>query len=113
MEELEIKTYNYAVKAIGFAKSIEKEFPDIGISEFKKSSGNVSLKFMDALETKENTDFASLLRKCYSELQKSIKSLKSTPEINNEVLENEKNSLIKSANQLDIDLKAVIDKLIY
>lgn len=113
MRDLEIKTYDYTVKAIGFVKSIEKEFPEMPLSEFRKSSGDVSIKYMGAISSKENEDFANSLRSCYSQLKQSAQILKSMETIPNERLENEKHTLIKDAELLDEELNTIIKKLIY
>jgi len=71
MNELEVQTYNFAVEGIGFVKSLEKEFPEMAKPELKQVIGAVSLKCIDALDAKENEDFASNLRDC---LEKSKKA---------------------------------------
>ena len=113
MEELEIKTYDFAVQAIGFAKSIEKEYPEIQVQSFKKSSGAVSIKFIDAINAKENEDFANNLRECLKNLKKSGEYLKLMQTIKSERLENEKSALIDESVKIEKELDSIIKKLIY
>lgn len=113
MEELEIKTYDFAVQAIGFAKSIEKEYPEIQIQDFKKSSGAVSIKFIEAMNAKENEDFANGLRECLTNLQKSGEYLRLMQEVENERLEKEKSALVEEYIKIEKELDSIIKKLIY
>lgn len=113
MKELEVKTYNFAVQSIGFAKSIEKHFPEIEITEFKKSAGAVSIKYIEAFDCQENEDFANKLRECHSNLKSSLSYLNSMTEVSNESLEKEKAKLLEEATLVDKKLEKVIKKLIY
>ena len=113
MRDLEVKTYDYTVKAIGLVKSIEKEYPEMSISDFKKSAKDVSLKFLEAMNAKENEDFANALRVCHSQLQKSLEILQSMKSFEIEQIENERLSLIKSTEPINKELETIIKKLIY
>ena len=113
MKELEVKTYNFAIQAIGFAKSIEKKFPEISISEFKKSAGAVSIIFIDAFDAQENSDFAKNLRQCHNKIIESIDGLNSIEPISDETLEKQRLSLIKEAILIDEKLETIIQKLIF
>lgn len=113
MEELEIKTYDFAVKAIGFAKSIEKELSEIQVNDFKQNSGAVSIKFIEAMNANENEDFANNLRECFEKLQESDKFLQAMETLKIEQLENEKAELISEAGKIKVQLDSIIKKLIY
>lgn len=113
MKELEVKTYNFAIQGIGLIKSLEKEFPEKVNSELKKNIGNVSLKFIDALDAQENEKFAENLRECCSCAQKSGELLNAMGEILNETLNNQKNTLINDSKIIIGELDTIIKKLIY
>ena len=113
MKELEVKTYNFAVQGIGLIKSLEKEFPEKVNSELKRNIGNVSLKFIDAIDAQENENFAKNIRECYSSAQKSEELLNAMGEILNEVLNNRKNALINDSKIISEELDTIIKKLIY
>lgn len=113
MRDLELKTYDYTVKAIGLVKSIEKEYPEMSITDFRKSAGDVSLKFLEAINAKENEDFSNALRTCHSQLQKSSEILKTMDKLENEQLQNERLSLIQDAEPINKELDTIIKKLIY
>ncbi len=104
MEELEVQTYKFAVEGIGFVKSLEKEYPEIVPSELKYSMGNVSMKFIDALNSKENENFAENLRGCYENAKKSSELLVKLEGITN-------NSLLKQNEKLINDIRSIINKL--
>ncbi|MFC2150985.1 hypothetical protein ACFLSE_00520 [Bacteroidota bacterium] len=113
MEELEVKTYNFAVEGIGLVKSLEKEFPELAKSELKQSMGAVSLKFIDALNASENEDFANNLRECFLNAKKSSELLNTLGELSNETLNKQKSKLIKDSNLIIEKLDAIINRLIY
>lgn len=113
MRDLELKTYDYTVKAIGLVKSIEKEYPEMSITDFRKSAGDVSLKFLEAVNAKENEDFANALRTCHSQLQKSSEILEAMEKFENEQMEKERLALIRAANPINKELDTIIKKLIY
>jgi len=113
MKELEVKTYNFTVQGIGLIKSLEKEFPTLVNSDLRQSIGAVSIQFIDALNAKENEDFAKNLRDCYSNAQKSVELLHSLGEIDNNTLNDQKNTLINDSKEIIEKLNTVINKLIY
>jgi len=113
MKELEEKTYNFTVQAIGLIKSLEKEFPELVNSELRKTMGNVSLKFMDALDSEENTDFANNLRDCKSSAEKSHELLSKMGDIENELYNSQRKALLSEAQEIKEKLENIISKLIY
>lgn len=113
MKELEIKTYNFAVQGIGLIKSLEKEFPALVNNDLKQSIGAVSIQYIDALNSKENEDFAKNLRNCHSNALKSIELLNALGEISNSTLNDQKNTLINESKIIIDKLSKVINKLIY
>ena len=113
MQELEVKTYNFTVDAIGLIKSLEKEYPELLKNEFKKSAGAVSLKFMDAIESQENNDFANNLRDCLENSKQSLDFLKKMKTIPNELFENQKRALIENISGIIEKLENINSKLIY
>lgn len=74
MEELEVQTYKFAVEGIGFVKSLEKEFPEIIPPELKYCMENVSMKYIDALHSKENENFAENLRENATRMQRNLRN---------------------------------------
>ena len=113
MQELEVKTYNFTVQGIGLIKSLEKGFPEKVNSELRQNIGNVSLKFMDALDAKGNEDFAKNIRECNLSAEKSEELLKEMGTIQNETFENQKNALINESKIIREQLDTIIKKLIY
>jgi len=113
MQELEVKTYNFTVQGIGLIKSLEKEFPEMVNSELRQNIGNVSLKFMDALDAQENEDFAKNIRECNSSTKKSEELLSKIGTIQNETFENQKIALIIESKVICEKLNTIIEKLIY
>jgi len=113
MKELEIKTYNFSVQAIGLIKSLEKEFPELVNPELKKAMGNVSIKFMDAMDADENTDFANNLRDSKENAEKSHELLTKMGSIQNELFNSQRNTLISEAKEIKEKLENIISKLIY
>ena len=113
MQELEVKTYNFTVQGIGLIKSLEKEFPEKVNSELRQNIGNVSLKFMDALDAKENEDFAKNMRECSSCTKKSEELLSNMGTIQNETFEKQKMALINESKAIFEKLNTIIEKLIY
>jgi len=113
MKELEEKTYNFTVQAIGLIKSLEKEFPKLVNPELKKALGNVSIKFMDAMDADENTDFANNLRDSKENAEKSYELLSQMGSIQNELFNSQRNTLISEAQEIKEKLENIISKLIY
>lgn len=113
MQELEVKTYNFTVDAIGLIKSLEKEHPELLNNDFKKYAGAVSLKFMDAVDSQENDHFANNLRDCLANSKKSLEILHKMQEIPNPVFENQKKTLIKDIELIIEKLDQINSKLIY
>lgn len=113
MQELEVKTYNFAIQCIGFVKSLEKDYPEMVIKDLKSCAGAVSIEFMAALDSNENEDFAKNLRVCHSNAKKSLELLKKTDEVKDEKLNSQKILLIKEAEEIVEKLNQIIDKLIY
>ncbi len=113
MQELEVKTYNFTVQGIGLIKSLEKEFPEKVNSELRQNIGNVSLKFMDALDAEKNEDFAKNIRECNSSAEKSEELLNKMCAIQNETFENQKLALINESKIIREKLNTIIEKLIY
>lgn len=113
MQELETKTYNFTVQAIGFILSLEKELPHLVNEELRKTAGDVSLKFMDALESIENKDFSDNIRKSYESAKRSFEILKSMNCSENKELEKQKASLLTDLHEINEKLNFIINKLIY
>lgn len=113
MKDLEVQTYNFAVEGIGLVRSLEKEFPELASNELKQNIGAVSLKYIDAIEAKENEDFASNLRACHSCAKKSAELLNELKGITNENLVNQKEKLINDSKIIIEKLDNIISKLIY
>lgn len=113
MKELEDKTYNFTVQGIGLIKSLEKDFPELLSSDLKKSIGAVSTKFMDALDSKENEDFAKNIRESHSNAQKSFEFLNSMDDIANNSLNEQRKKLISESKEIVEQLNTIIQKLIY
>ncbi|MDY6800258.1 MAG: hypothetical protein SVU94_03430 [Bacteroidota bacterium] len=113
MQELEDKTYNFAVKGLGFIKSLDKIDPQINTRELKQYTGAVSLKLIAAMDSKENDDFAYNLRECHKNTIKTLEQLKNLNEIKEKYLETQKNQLIEEAEEIIQNLDKIIEKLIY
>ncbi len=113
MKELEVKTYNFAIQGIGLIKSLEKEFPELANNELKQSMGAVSIKFIDALNTEKNEDFAINLKDCLSNALKSSELLKQMEDINNDTFNKQKNVLLDESKVIIAKLNTVISKLIF
>ena len=113
MEELEQKTYLYTVQGIGLVKSLEKHYPELASQELKGSIGAVSLKYLAALQAKENTEFAKNLRESNSNAKKSLEILESLKGIKEKDFVELKNELIDEAKYLVDRLDKVIEKLIF
>lgn len=113
MKDLEEKTYQYTVQGIGLIKSFEKFSPELAKTELKQNIGKVSTKFMDALDAKENEDFAKNLRESFNSAQKSLELLNSIGKLENNDLEKEKNNLIEETKSIVNQLETIIQKLIY
>lgn len=113
MQELESKTYNFTVKAIGFIKSLEKELPHLVNEELRKTAGDVSLKFMDAMDSDETKDFSDNIRKSYSNAQQSVEFLKSINCNENKELEKQKAELLTDLHEINENLSGIINKFIY
>ncbi|MFO7829108.1 MAG: four helix bundle protein [Bacteroidales bacterium] len=113
MQELEVKTYNFAIQSIGFVKSLEKNHPELVNKELKPCAGAVSINFIAALDSNENEDFAKNLRACHNNAKKSLTLLKETREIKDQQLNSQKDALIKEAEEIIEKLDQIIDKLIY
>lgn len=112
MKDLEVQTYNFAVDGIGLIKSLEKEYPELVSQDLKQNIGAVSLKYLDAVEAKENEDFAKNLRECHSSAKKSV-DLLNTLNLENETLNEQKNKLLKDSEIIIEKLDKIISKLIY
>jgi len=113
MQELESKTYNYSVQAIGFIKSLEKELPHLVNEELRKSAGEVSLKFMDAMDSVENKDFSDNIRKSLASTKRSFEILKSMNCSENKELEKHKALLLSESHEIIEKLNIIINKLIF
>jgi len=113
MQELEKKTYNYTVQTIGFIKTLEKQFPHLVNEELREIAGNVSLKFMDALDSIENNDFSDNIRKSHENAKRSFEILKSINCSENADLEKQKTQLLLESNEIIEKLNVIINKLIY
>ncbi|HKL09547.1 MAG TPA: hypothetical protein VJ896_12285 [Bacteroidales bacterium] len=113
MQELEDKTYNFTVKGIGFIKSLNKTVPEINTDELKHYTGGVSLKFIAAMDSKENDDFANNLRECHNNTLKISEQLKKMDPINNKELQDQKEQLKKEAREILDLLDKILEKLIY
>ncbi|MFO7842839.1 MAG: hypothetical protein R6V16_03440 [Bacteroidales bacterium] len=113
MQELEDKTYNFAVKGIGFIKSLNKIEPEINTHELKHYTGGVSLKFIAAMDSKENDDFANNLRECHNNTIKILEQLKKIDQINHKELQDQKEQLKRDAREILALLDKIIEKLIY
>ncbi|HSH52616.1 MAG TPA: four helix bundle protein [Bacteroidales bacterium] len=113
MQELADKTYNFAVKGIGFIKSLDKIDAEINTNELKQCAGAVSLKFIAAMDSKENDDFANNLRECYNNIIKTLEQLKNLNNLKEKSLENQRNELITEAEEITKDLNKIIEKVIY
>ena len=112
MQELEEKTYNYTVQVIGFIKTLEKTFPHLVSAEFREIAGNVSLKFMDALDSIENKDFSDNIRKSHEYATRSFEILKSINCSENKDLEKQKAQLLLDSHEIIEKLNLIINKLI-
>jgi translation initiation factor 2B subunit (eIF-2B alpha/beta/delta family) len=113
MQELEVKTYNFAIQGIGFVKSLEKNNPEVDSNELKSCAGAVSIKLIAALDSKENDDFANNLRECHNNAIKALERLKSLDDLKEKNLENQRIQLIKEAEEIIEKLDKIIEKLIY
>jgi hypothetical protein len=113
MQELGDKTYNFAVKGLGFIKSLDKIEPPFNTGELKQNIGNVSLKFIAAMDSKENDDFAHNLRECHHNTIKTLERLKKLNEIKEQNLEIQRDQLITEAEEIIEHLDKIIKKLIY
>jgi hypothetical protein len=113
MKELEVKTYNFAVQGIGLVKSLEKEFPELADNDLKQSMGTVSIKFIDALNAKENEDFAQNIKDCHLNALKSSEILSKMGEIKNDTFNKQKEVLINESKEIIEKLDTVISKLIF
>jgi len=113
MRDLEEKTYEYTVQGIGLIKSIEKVFPELLSTDLKKSIGAVATKYMDAVESNENDDFAKNLRESHSSAEKSLELLNSMSDIADSDLNEQKKKLIVETKEIVDQLNAIIQKLIY
>jgi hypothetical protein len=113
VQELESKTYNFSVQAIGFIKSLEKELPHLVNEELRKAAGEVSLKFMDAMESLENKDFSENIRKSYNNAKRSFDILKSMNCSENKELQKQKAELLTDLHEINENLSSIISKLIY
>ncbi|MDK2979405.1 MAG: hypothetical protein PWP52_2119 [Bacteroidales bacterium] len=113
MQELEDKTYNFAIKGLGFIKSLDKIDPQLNTGELKQYTGAVSLKFIAAMDSKENDDFAHNLRECHNNTIKILERLKNLNEIKEKNLKTERNQLITEAEEIIKNLDKIIEKLIY
>jgi hypothetical protein len=113
MQELEEKTYNYTVQAIGFIKTLEKQFPHLVNEELREIAGNVSLKFMDALDSMENKDFSDNIRKSHEYAKRSFEILKSINCSENKELEKQKTQLLSESHEIIEKLNFIISRLIY
>ena len=115
MQELEKKTYNFSVQGIGFIKSIDKNYPglEMDTQELKQYIGAVSLKFIAAMDSKENDDFANNLRECHNKAMMSSKQLKKLDKLKENTLKTQKNDLIREAEEITEQLDKILEKLIY
>ncbi|MEE4197501.1 MAG: hypothetical protein V2I54_07635 [Bacteroidales bacterium] len=113
MQDLETKTYQFAVKAIGLIKSLEEKKPETDTIALKQASGAVSLKFIAAMEAKENEQFANNLRECHKQAIKAAAQLKKMKTFNDPGLEEQKIQLLKAADEIIVELDKIIEKLIY
>ena len=113
MQELEDKTYNFAVKGLGFIKSLDKIEPPFNTGELKQYTGAVSLKFIAAMDSKKNDDFAYNLRECHHNTIKTLEQLKNLNEIKEKNLKTQRNQLIAEAEEIIENLDKIIEKLIY
>jgi hypothetical protein len=113
MQELEEKTYSFTIQGIGLIKSLEKYFPEKVNSELRQNIGNVSLKFMDALDAQENKDFAKNIRECYSCTKETEELLNKMGTVQNDTFENQKIALINESKVICEKLNTIIEKLIY
>ncbi len=112
MRELEKQTYDFAVEGISLIKSLEKTFPELVSIELKRNIGAVSTKYIDAVNAKENEDFASNLRECHTSAKKSVELLNSL-DIKNEDFNSQKSKLINDSKLIIDKLDTIISKLIY
>ncbi|GEM_PF-1615671 len=113
MQEIEQLIYNFTVQCFGFTKSLNKELPQVDTRELKEKSGTVSIKFLLALKSKENTDFSSNLKKSYESLITSISLLQNINCSSIASLEEEKKTLITKSEILLVKFKVIIGKVIY
>ncbi len=112
MRELERQTYDFAIEGISLIKSLEKTFPELVSTELKRNIGAVSTKYIDAVNAKENEDFAGNLRDCHASAKKSIELLNSL-DIKNEDFNSQKSKLINNSKLIIDKLDTIISKLIY
>ena len=113
MQELESLTYNFSVQSIGFYKSMEKEFPKINFIEAKNAAGQVSLKFIDAMNADGNDAFSNNLKASHAFAKKSQKLSQELKSPESEFLRKEHKKLLNLINEISQKLELVINKLIY
>lgn len=113
MQEAEKLTYDFSIYGIGFIKSLNKKLPKIESSELKENIGNVSLKFLIALESKENKEFADNIRKSYDSIIRCNILLKDINCTTVSSLEKERIELITKSETLITKLKGITEKIIY
>jgi len=113
MQELESKTYNYSVQANSFVISLEKEFPHLANKELKKSAEEVSLRFMDAMDSISNGDFSENIRKSCENTKRSFEILKTINCSKNKEIEKHKALLLSESHEIIERLNFIISKLIF
>lgn len=113
MQQLESQAYNFTVKAIGFIKSLEKVLPHLVNEELRKSSSEVSLRFMEAMNADQTKDFSDNIRNSYQSAQQSFELLKSMNCSENKELEKQKAELLTDLHEINVKLSSIIIKLIY
>ncbi|MCG8410316.1 MAG: hypothetical protein MI739_03420 [Bacteroidales bacterium] len=113
MKELEEKTYQYSINGVSLIKSLEKTQPELITSELKSNLGGVSTHFMNAFESKENSDFADCLRNSHVCAKNSLDLLNKMGDIANQDLNKQKEELIDQTKSIVNQLNTITQKLIY
>lgn len=108
--DLEERTLKFAKNVLAFIKTIPKTMANMEITrQLVKSSGSVGANYIEANESLSKKDFVMRIKICRKESKESAYWLK-LAEVNDQVSEKERQSLIQEATELMKIFGSIVEK---